>query len=46
MWGVLGRSRGCGIVEFSSAEMAKNAMDSMNNTELDGRPIFVREDRR
>mmetsp|Transcript_82300 Transcript_82300/g.133559 ORF Transcript_82300/g.133559 Transcript_82300/m.133559 type:complete len:219 (-) Transcript_82300:496-1152(-) len=41
-----GRSRGCGLVEFSSAEMAKNAMDSMNNTELDGRPIFVREDRR
>jgi hypothetical protein len=40
-----GRSRGCGIVEFTSAEMAKNAMIAMNNTELDGRMIFVREDR-
>lgn len=40
-----GRSRGCGIVEFSSAAMAKHAMATMNNTELDGRLIFVREDR-
>lgn len=40
-----GRSRGCGIVEFTSVEMAKNAMIAMNNTELDGRMIFVREDR-
>lgn len=40
-----GRSRGCGIVEFVTAEMAKNAMVAMNNSELDGRTIFVREDR-
>ena len=40
-----GRSRGCGIVEFATVEMAKNAMVAMNNTELDGRMIFVREDR-
>ena len=40
-----GRSRGCGIVEFVTVEMAKNAMVAMNNTELDGRMIFVREDR-
>jgi len=40
-----GRSRGCGIVEFATLEQAQNAKISMNNTELDGRTIFVREDR-
>jgi len=40
-----GRSRGCGIVEFATPELAKNAMATMNNTELDGRLVFVREDR-
>jgi len=40
-----GRSRGCGIVEFAAALEAKHAIDTMNNTELDGRLIFVREDR-
>lgn len=40
-----GRSRGCGIVEFTSALSAKQAMESLNNTQLDGRLIFVREDR-
>ena len=34
-----GRSRGCGIVEFVTAEMAKNAMVAMNNSELDGRTM-------
>lgn len=40
-----GRSRGCGIVEFASDEQAQGAMASMSDTVLDGRPIFVREDR-
>ncbi|EKX45261.1 hypothetical protein GUITHDRAFT_87179 [Guillardia theta CCMP2712] len=40
-----GRSRGCGIVEFTSPDGAHNAMMMMNNSELDGRSIFVREDR-
>mmetsp|Transcript_34160 Transcript_34160/g.80562 ORF Transcript_34160/g.80562 Transcript_34160/m.80562 type:complete len:208 (-) Transcript_34160:196-819(-) len=40
-----GRSRGCGIVEFANVDQAKAAMASMNNTELDGRLVFVREDR-
>eukprot|EP00802_Teleaulax_amphioxeia_P019767 Tamp_20013.p2 GENE.Tamp_20013~~Tamp_20013.p2 ORF type:complete len:215 (+),score=45.86 Tamp_20013:378-1022(+) len=40
-----GRSRGCGIVEYSADHMAKSAMATLNNTELDGRLIFVREDR-
>lgn len=40
-----GRSRGCGIVEFAEIDEAKTAMASMGNSELDGRDIFVREDR-
>mmetsp|Transcript_3356 Transcript_3356/g.6888 ORF Transcript_3356/g.6888 Transcript_3356/m.6888 type:complete len:204 (-) Transcript_3356:280-891(-) len=40
-----GRSRGCGIVEFATPEQAKGAMEAMNNTDLDGRTVFVREDR-
>lgn len=40
-----GRSKGCGIVEFASAEEAQKAVDELNNTELMGRQIFVREDR-
>ena len=40
-----GRSKGCGIVEFATAEGAKNAIETLNDTELEGRQIFVREDR-
>jgi RNA recognition motif-containing protein len=40
-----GRSKGCGIVEFATQEMAKNAIETMNDTVLNGRQIFVREDR-
>lgn len=40
-----GRSRGCGIVEFETPEEAENAIKTLNNTELDGRLIFIREDR-
>lgn len=40
-----GRSKGCGVVEFKSPEEAKEAIDSLNDTELKGRMIFVREDR-
>ena len=39
-----GRSKGCGIVEFASADDAKRAL-LLNDTELMGRQIFVREDR-
>lgn len=39
------RSRGYGIVEFATAEEAAYAAQQLNNTELNGRPIFVREDR-
>ena len=39
------RSKGCGIVEFDTPEAAANAIQSLNDTYLDGRLIFVREDR-
>ncbi len=40
-----GRSKGCGVVEFKTADEAKAAIDTLNDTELKGRMIFVREDR-
>jgi RNA recognition motif-containing protein len=40
-----GRSKGCGIVEFATSEGAKQAVLTLNDTELMGRQIFVREDR-
>lgn len=40
-----GRSKGCGIVEFETAEGASRAVLTLNDTELMGRQIFVREDR-
>jgi RNA recognition motif-containing protein len=40
-----GRSKGCGLVEFSTPEEAQRAIAELNDTELMGRMIFVREDR-
>ena len=40
-----GRSKGCGIVEFSTSEEAQEAIKTLTDTELKGRMIFVREDR-
>jgi len=40
-----GRSKGCGIVEFSAAWEAQRAIEELHDTELKGRLIFVREDR-
>lgn len=40
-----GRSKGCGIVEFSTPDMAEKAVADLNDVELKGRAIFVREDR-
>lgn len=40
-----GRSAGCGVVEFEHQEEAVHAMQTMNDSVLDGRQIFVREDR-
>ncbi len=40
-----GRSRGCGIVEFSSPSEAAAAIRQLNDSQLKGRAILVREDR-
>jgi RNA recognition motif-containing protein len=40
-----GRSKGCGIVEFATSEGAAEAVSMFNDVELNGRQIFVREDR-
>ena len=40
-----GRSKGCGIVEFETSDEANKAIQTMHDTELDGRKIIVREDR-
>jgi len=40
-----GRSKGCAIVEFATSEGAAEAVLTLNDTELSGRQIFVREDR-
>jgi len=39
------RSKGCGIVEYKFAEDAAKAIEELHDTYLDGRQIFVREDR-
>ena len=40
-----GRSKGCGIVEYQDAGDARKALRDLHETELDGRQIFLREDR-
>lgn len=40
-----GRSKGCGLVEFGSVKDATDAILKLNDTVLNGRPIFIREDR-
>ena len=45
MTGPDGRSKGCGIVEYENDEDAQKAVLTLNDTELNGRQIFVREDR-
>jgi len=42
-----GKSKGCGIVEFSTKDEAKQAIQNLNDTKIENteRSIFVREDR-
>jgi RNA recognition motif-containing protein len=40
-----GRSKGCGVVEFATPRDAHIAIAELNDTELRGRKIFIREDR-
>jgi len=39
------RSKGCGIVEYETAAEAAEAIRTLNNTEMNGRVIYIREDR-
>jgi RNA recognition motif-containing protein len=39
------RSRGCGVVEYEDEASAQRAIRELNETTLDGRLIYVREDR-
>ena len=45
MVGPDGRSKGCGIVEYQAVEEAMRAIQTLSDSELMGRMIFVREDR-
>ncbi|GAA5903696.1 hypothetical protein JCM6882_003389 [Rhodosporidiobolus microsporus] len=40
-----GMSKGCGVVEFSEPEEAQRAIRELNDQQLLGRPLFIREDR-
>lgn len=40
-----GRSRGYGIVKFGSIDQASKAINSVNGTDYDGRPVVARFDR-
>jgi RNA recognition motif-containing protein len=39
------RSKGYGLVEYATVDDARKAIMTLNNTEIKGRAIFVREDR-
>ncbi|GIL45933.1 hypothetical protein Vafri_3055 [Volvox africanus] len=39
-----GTSKGCGVVEFETAEQAQNAIQLFNGTQMAGRTIYVRLD--
>lgn len=39
------RSTGSGLVEFADISSAQNAVNTLNDCEMDGRLILVREDR-
>lgn len=40
-----GKSKGCAIVEFETNKAAQDAIRDLHDTEVDGRLIFLREDR-
>ena len=40
-----GRSRGCGIVQYATTAEANHAIATLQQTEIMGRKIFIREDR-
>ena len=42
---VTGRSKGCGIVKYADAADARKAIRDLHETQIDGRQIYLREDR-
>eukprot|EP01062_Namystynia_karyoxenos_P031108 TRINITY_DN23092_c0_g1_i1.p1 TRINITY_DN23092_c0_g1~~TRINITY_DN23092_c0_g1_i1.p1 ORF type:complete len:269 (+),score=118.53 TRINITY_DN23092_c0_g1_i1:110-808(+) len=40
-----GRSKGVGVVEFKEADAAKQALETLNDSELGGRQVWVRPDK-
>jgi len=38
-----GRSKGFGFVEFAEKQAGINALESLNGTELEGRPLVLKE---
>lgn len=40
-----GRSKGCGIVEYEHPKDARRALEELNERELNGRTVYVQEDR-
>lgn len=40
-----GSSKGCAVLKFERSKHARRAIRKLNNTRIDGRTIFVREDR-
>lgn len=38
-----GWSKGCAVVKYRTVRDAKNAIDTLNNSSIEGREIFVRE---
>lgn len=39
------RSAGCGVVEFATCQEAAKAMEELHDSEMEGRKIFVRQDK-
>lgn len=39
-----GKPRGCGIIEFVSADSVHTALDKMNRFDLNGRNLVIKED--
>jgi RNA recognition motif-containing protein len=39
-----GKPRGCGIIEFASADSVNVALDKMNRYDLSGRNLVIKED--
>lgn len=40
-----GKSKGCGVVEYATAQEARDAVERLSNQFLNGRQVYVREDR-